>query len=432
MRRTALLVVLAILIGSLTAQAAPAGTAGPDPMPGTGGTAGPEGMAGSGGNVSPAVTAGSVGTTGASAPSAPDTLSDAPLAGCAHGAWQHIVGPDQPITVLAGAPNFDRVLAGTVSADRAENGLWSGRLVDDIFAPVAEFKEKRLTDAVIGPPLSGDTTRAWVSLFDMGGIWGSAVGSSQSFGQRGTLAGWVMHLAASDGAVFAAASKTDGPRGVYRWDPAGGGRWDLKSTTPISLTNRPGEPYFRTLAASPSGSVLWLGTEDAGLWKSTDGGVIWREVWPSDTALEQSSVQTLTVDPRNAERAYVGLGRPGNPAHFSGALGLRVVDGGTTSAYFTDTDQLSAIEVSKRASATVYVGLYGIDGLRVSDDGGSSWRKLVEASPEPDYIMSLLDLVPQANPSCELLFAGTIDGLWVRNVNMPIRQIFVPVLYRNY
>jgi hypothetical protein len=76
-----------------------------------------------------------------------------------------------------------------------------------------------------------------------------------------------------------------------KWRSIGPNRGGRSQTTEGSVS-RPLEYYF--------------GATGGGVWKTTDGGLVWRPV--SDKGLKTSSVGALAIAPSNPDVVYVGMG----------------------------------------------------------------------------------------------------------------------------
>lgn len=366
------------------------------------------------------------------APAGTKAPADAPSQACGDGTgWQAVPGVSANVTTLAGSSSFDggRVFAGS-STNETLDHLWSGRVTDFSFEPVNDFAnpDRQVSEAVVSDAIAGDPTRVWVSLFEDGGVFGSRTGARQTFTQMGSLTGWVMELAATPGGVFAAASRPD-ERGVWRWE---GQKWQVVNQASFANKAELETPYLNVLAASADGSVLYLGTDTKGLLRSTDGGVTWTRVWDKFSSLGGATVRSVAVDPRDKSRVAAGLGMPVDAPYWTGERGLRITEGdGGVDSFFTvrDVDLVPAIAFSQKDPAILFAATYG-RGIYASYDGGHLWRLIPPPSERSKYIDALLTIVTPNNPACELLFAGAIDGLWVRRVVRYDHSAYVPVAWR--
>jgi len=112
--------------------------------------------------------------------------------------------------------------------------------------------------------------------------------------------------------------------------------------------NEDGRGNGERMSVDPNdGNVLYLGTRQAGLWKSTDGAVTWRRV---------ESFPDVTEAPPAA-----AAGRGGRPSRGSGIV-------------VTLFDPRSGSK--GKGSSTIYaaVSLLGRDNLFRSTDAGGTWQ----------------------------------------------------------
>jgi photosystem II stability/assembly factor-like uncharacterized protein len=117
--------------------------------------------------------------------------------------------------------------------------------------------------------------------------------------------------------------------------------------------NENGRGNGERLAVDPNdGRLVYLGTRDAGLWRSNDRGVTWKKVENFPDATETPVLPAQPVP-----------GRPNRPIRGSGIVFV-IFDPGSGSK-------------GKRSSA-IYVGvsLMGRDNLFRSSDGGDTWKPL--------------------------------------------------------
>ena len=121
--------------------------------------------------------------------------------------------------------------------------------------------------------------------------------------------------------------------------------------------NENGRGNGERMAVDPhDGNILYLGTRQAGLWKSTDGAVTWGRVESFPDVTEAPPAATPP-----AAQAQPGRGPGNRPSRGSGVV-------------FTVFDPASGSK--GKASSTIYVGvsLMGRDNLFRSTDGGKTWQ----------------------------------------------------------
>jgi photosystem II stability/assembly factor-like uncharacterized protein len=122
--------------------------------------------------------------------------------------------------------------------------------------------------------------------------------------------------------------------------------------------------------------VIYIGTVNAGIYKSIDGGISWQ---PVHNGLESASVSRLVFDPQNSRTLY---------ASTIGRL-YRTTDGGTSwqelevDDYFIDGNTLIAVD--PHDSQTLYYANQSY--VYQSTDGGAKWQtvKSVEECPAQIY-----------------------------------------------
>jgi photosystem II stability/assembly factor-like uncharacterized protein len=152
-----------------------------------------------------------------------------------------------------------------------------------------------------------------------------------------------------------------------------------------------------SIAVSPSDpNVIYMGSGEAnirnnvvagnGIYKSTDGGSHWTQVWK-----QEGQIGTLAIHPRNPDIAFAAvLGKAFGP---SGERGVyRTTDGGKTWVAVLKKDQdtgASDVALDPSNPRIVFAGLWQArrrpweltsggpgSGLYLSRDGGTSWNQL--------------------------------------------------------
>ena len=154
-----------------------------------------------------------------------------------------------------------------------------------------------------------------------------------------------------------------------------------------------------SIAVAPSDpNVVYMGSGEAnirnnvvpgnGIYKSTDGGTNWTQVWKQD-----GQIGTMAVHPRNPDVAFAAvLGKAFGP---SGERGVyRTTDGGKTwvAVLKKDADTgASDVALDPSNPNIIFAGLWQTrrrpweltsggpgSGLYVSRDGGTTWKQLTE------------------------------------------------------
>jgi photosystem II stability/assembly factor-like uncharacterized protein len=148
---------------------------------------------------------------------------------------------------------------------------------------------------------------------------------------------------------------TLGQIGAVNLTYAGVNRW---------TTNGPAEGEIHGIAIDPTTpTTLYAGTFNAGVFKSTDGGITWEA---TNTGLTDLKVQTLVIDPSSPMTVYVGTQSAGVFRSTSG--------GGNWTASNTGLTNLNVLDLQINPSTPLilYAGTLG-GGVFRSLDGGMNW-----------------------------------------------------------
>jgi photosystem II stability/assembly factor-like uncharacterized protein len=137
------------------------------------------------------------------------------------------------------------------------------------------------------------------------------------------------------------------------------------------------------IAIDPTGTtdqVIYIATNDGGIWKSTDAGAHWTAQTDS---MPSNSMGAVALDPGNSSIVYAGTGNAFNNGFFKGIGIYRSTDGGTTWTRPAGNSTLSGLSINRivlPASGVLLVGATGvgtgvnqIGGLFKSIDGGTSY-----------------------------------------------------------
>ncbi|HEX5505936.1 MAG TPA: glycosyl hydrolase, partial [Thermomicrobiales bacterium] len=128
--------------------------------------------------------------------------------------------------------------------------------------------------------------------------------------------------------------------------------------------------------------VFYFGSTGGGVWKTTDGGVYWRNV--SDGYFERASVGAIAVAESDPNVIYVGMGETtirGNVSHGDGVY--KSTDAGKTWQHcgLAATRNIAKVRVHPRNPDLVYVAALGHvhgpnpeRGVYRSRDGGKTWE----------------------------------------------------------
>jgi photosystem II stability/assembly factor-like uncharacterized protein len=130
-------------------------------------------------------------------------------------------------------------------------------------------------------------------------------------------------------------------------------------------------------------NVMFAGTANGGVWKTTDAGRTWRPVFDRENT---GAIGSIAVAPTNANIVYVGTGEAPLHRHASRGTGLfRSDDGGQTwrSTGLTDHRHLSTIVIDSKnperlfvASAGSGFGAESARGVYRSTDGGRTFERV--------------------------------------------------------
>ena len=139
-----------------------------------------------------------------------------------------------------------------------------------------------------------------------------------------------------------------------------------------------------TIGVPGKPGVYYVGTAGAGLWKTTDDGIKWDNVFKHGDA---ASIGAVALAPSSPKDVWVGTGEA-NPRD-DVLIGRGVYfspDGGKTwqSKGLKDAGLISSIVVNPKDPNTVYVGVLGnpwkpgeTRGVFMTTDGGKNWKKVL-------------------------------------------------------
>jgi photosystem II stability/assembly factor-like uncharacterized protein len=164
------------------------------------------------------------------------------------------------------------------------------------------------------------------------------------------------------------------------------------------------------IAVAPSNEkVVWVGTGEAqprhsgyaypgtGVFKSVDAGATWQHMGLTDT----HHIGKVIVDPRNADRVYVGaLGHFWSPNADRGVF--RTTDGGrhwSKVLFVNDSTGVVDMAMDPRDSNTLYAWAWQMPGgrhggLYKTTDGGTTWRHITAGLPTGLIGRAGLDVAP--------------------------------------
>jgi photosystem II stability/assembly factor-like uncharacterized protein len=158
------------------------------------------------------------------------------------------------------------------------------------------------------------------------------------------------------------------------------------------------------IAGNPA--VFYIGTPGGGIWKTSDGGRVWKPIFDDEHV---ASIGAVAVAPSNPEIVYVGTGEqtPGNGVYKS-------TDAGATWTHIglADTKYISSVIVDPKNPEIVIVGVLGdpilgrapasqARGVYKTSDGGKTWTKTLYK----DDGSGISDMVADPN-NPRVLYAG--------------------------
>lgn len=153
--------------------------------------------------------------------------------------------------------------------------------------------------------------------------------------------------------------------------------------------------------------VIYVGAASGGVWKSRDGGVVWRPVFDE----YPQSIGAIKVDPKNPDTVWVGTGESWTRNSTSVGTGVyKSTDGGDRweRMGLIDSERIARIVIHHEKTDTVYVCATGHlwdaneeRGVYRTTDGGENWKRVLFV--DADTGCSDLAIDPQ-NPN--ILYAG--------------------------
>lgn len=167
--------------------------------------------------------------------------------------------------------------------------------------------------------------------------------------------------------------RTHGFAKTNSWRPLGPDNWQNYSYSP-------GLGRINNIRVDPTNpNVIYVGTPAGGCWKSIDAGLNW---FPLADQLPVIGVSDIAINPRNTNELYIATGDGFGGDTYSIGI-LKSTDGGaswtttTFSAGRTQNIQMRRMLLHPTNPDTLWVATNV--GLWRTDDGGTSWRNVLNA-----------------------------------------------------
>lgn len=165
-------------------------------------------------------------------------------------------------------------------------------------------------------------------------------------------------------------------------------------------------PYVGGRAVTVAGvagkpHVFYVGTVGGGVWKSTDDGLVWKNITDGKLAGPSASIGAIAVAPSDPSVIYIGTGEDDIRNDMIPGDGVfKSTDGGTTwqRAGLRETHSMSVILVDPNNSNIVYAASMGHvfvpgsnRGVFKSTDGGKTWKKILFVDNKTGAIDIVMD-----------------------------------------
>jgi photosystem II stability/assembly factor-like uncharacterized protein len=321
---------------------------------------------------------------------------------CAVGWWEQGDNTEGlAVYALASHPGSPVVYAGLWSPMEGFYIAESGRNTWQNFSVIPN----RITSLVIDPV--SPATVAYAGTLEDGIRRSPNGGSSWPAQGLGDKEIWSLAVASTATSIYAYA----GTAGEI-YTSTNGIDWDLAGGTEV------GAEKFYALAVNPQDSrIAYVGTKDKGVYRTTDGGADWTR-----RGLSPLTVRALAIHPSNGTIIYAGALSHGI---------FKSTDGGASwPVSGLDGHDVFAIAINPRNPDFIYAGTSG-GHVWASYDGGGSWNVMRGLTGGGSYVYSLTLFTPESEDDCQVLYAGTTEGVWARSV--PSDFIFyLPMVYEKY
>ena len=157
----------------------------------------------------------------------------------------------------------------------------------------------------------------------------------------------------------------------------------LRGIGPATMSGR-----IADIAVSPDRQDTWyLAAASGGVWKTENAGTTWMPVFDKEGSY---SIGCVSIDPNRPLTVWVGTGENNSQRSVSYGDGVyKSIDGGKSwqNVGLGDSQHIGRILIDPRNSDTVYVASQGPlwsaggdRGLYKTEDGGKSWKKVLDIS----------------------------------------------------
>lgn len=136
----------------------------------------------------------------------------------------------------------------------------------------------------------------------------------------------------------------------------------------------------RVTSIALSGTDIYIGTANGGVWESTTNGQSWTPLTDNQPSL---AIGSIAIDPVNPQIIYAGTGEEnfGGDCYFGRGI-LKSMDGGQTwtqlGASVFNGLKVASVIVDPQADHLVYVAAG--DGVYESTDSGNTWNKIYDGN----------------------------------------------------
>jgi len=324
---------------------------------------------------------------------------------CAPGPWEQGEGTaDLTIYSMASHPESPNVYAGTWGDPWGE-GVYRALSGENSWYQAPELGFPFNIASLAIDPASPSTVYAGTKG---NGIFRSANGGDSWGATTGLEGKEVWSLAVTSADPIYAYAGTAGE--IYT--STNGINWILAGGAEI------GTEKFYALAVDPQDSrIAYVGTKGKGVYRTTNGGIDW-----TSRGLATMTVRALAIHPHDSRIIYAGT-------EFHGIF-KSTDEGVSWPVNGLAGRAVMAVVINPRNPGFVYAGTYG-DGVWVSYNGGYDWHRMPGLTDGANYIYSLTLFTPAGEDDCQILYAGTTDGVWARYVT-PLCTLYLPLVDKGY